>query len=230
MITQQILTVAAAKKKVNYAKAHKEAAGHLRASLSSYGIPSSQTISNLGNTHFQDFHHMRMKEGDTEKALAKGGWEKHGDHYRHSSHPHSAVTIHDDVKPNTARLSLLTADDKYAGHLATAAKAKVDHAKELEHRLNSEGQPLPKTLRSWLVKHHSDKVDTGSSEYDGFNERGGPSHWVYLKPGHQWDGAHSIHECSTEDVKRQFNRVKPCDCEDCTKSLKRMKRNPHARW
>ena len=82
-------------------------------------------------------------------------------------------------------------------------------------------KPLPETLRKFL-EAHPDQFDEGWTERDYSEGDHRPwSHWVYLKPG--WHnavvdphpGLHIIHESSTREVKYQFARIKPCNCDDC---------------
>ena len=83
-------------------------------------------------------------------------------------------------------------------------------------------KPL-KSVERWisdnphLVEEHWIEEDCA-----GEDNQGRFSYWIYLKPGWiNWmTEAHIIHEGAARDVIEHASYIRPCNCEQCTETLK----------
>jgi len=87
-------------------------------------------------------------------------------------------------------------------------------------------RPLPKDLQRLITsKRHAHKIDEGWTERDEADFEHPWSHWIWFKPG--WRNyridpvapLHAIHEWDRKEIRAQLNEARPCDCEECIRSL-----------
>ena len=72
---------------------------------------------------------------------------------------------------------------------------------------------VPRSLMPFVL---SDKCDGYSYEpVDGPNDGESSVYWIYLSPGWQWSGLHSVSGATVKDCLQQIRELEPCTCEEC---------------